>query len=77
MRNTNTKLKSGADIILEIVLAFIFTIIELLAVGYVIMALWNVLLPEIASFSSITYLQALGLYLLLNTLFLPLCRKKD
>ena len=39
------------------------------AVGGIVMLLWNWLLPELFGFTTITYLQALGLFLLSRILF--------
>ena len=38
-------------------------------VGFVVMTLWNVLLPDILGLKSITFWQALGLLILSRTLF--------
>ncbi len=39
------------------------------AIGYIVMLLWNALIPDLFGFKTITYLQALGLFLLSRILF--------
>lgn len=48
---------------------FLFIIAGLFILGAVVMYLWNAILPDIASVSTITYWQALGLLVLSRILF--------
>ncbi len=48
---------------------FLFIIVAMLALGGVIMGLWNAILPELVHVSEITYWQALGLLVLCRILF--------
>lgn len=48
---------------------FLFAIIAIVAVGFLIMFLWNWLMPTLFKLSSISYWQALGLFVLSRILF--------
>lgn len=47
----------------------LFMLAGLLALGAVVMLLWNSILPEVAGFKTISYGQALGLLVLCRILF--------
>lgn len=47
----------------------LFMLLLLFALPFVIMSLWNAILPEIAQVSTITYWQALGLFILSRIFF--------
>ena len=47
----------------------VFGSLFILGVGYVVMSLWNALIPDIFSVNEITYWQALGLLVLARILF--------
>ena len=46
-----------------------FVTMAILAVGFVVMSLWNVLMPDIFGLPSITFFQAIGLLILSRLLF--------
>ena len=47
----------------------VFAAVALGAMGFVVMSLWNALLPAVTSLHTITFIQALGLLLLARILF--------
>lgn len=47
----------------------IFMLLLLFALPFIIMGLWNAILPEISQMSSINYWQALGLFILSRIFF--------
>ena len=49
--------------------AIIVNVIALLLCSLILMGLWNWLMPVIFNLSTITYIQAIGLYLLSGMLF--------
>lgn len=46
-----------------------FTVVALLVFGFVVMGLWNAILPEVLGVQSISFVQALGILLLSKILF--------
>lgn len=48
---------------------FIFFIVGVLLFGFVVMTLWNAILPEVLHVSTITFAQALGILVLSKILF--------
>ena len=61
--------KNPAVIVGTIIFIAILAVIFIAAFGFVIMHLWNWLIPEIFGFTTITYWQAMGLALLSRLLF--------
>jgi hypothetical protein len=57
----------GIAVVLMFVLAF----------GYVVLLLWNWLMPDIFGLRTVTYLQAIGLLLLVRVLFGRMGRRRD
>jgi hypothetical protein len=57
----------GIAVVLMFVLAF----------GYVVLLLWNWLMPDIFGLRAITYLQAIGLLLLVRVLFGRVGQRRD
>lgn len=47
----------------------LFAVIAVLAIGYIVMGLWNALIPDLFKGPTLTYVQALGLLLLSHFLF--------
>ena len=47
----------------------LFAILFILGMGFIVMLLWNWLIPEITGWKSITFIEALGLFVLCKILF--------
>jgi len=53
----------------KIVMMVFFGILAVLAFGWIVMSLWNAILPDVLHVSQITFLQALGILILSKILF--------
>ena len=54
---------------LKIIKGLLFFTVFILAFGFIVMALWNAILPEIFDIGTITFLQAVGLLVLSKIFF--------
>ncbi|NJB71699.1 hypothetical protein GGR42_002161 [Saonia flava] len=53
----------------KIIFAIIFGILMAILVGYVVMRLWNWLMPDLFGLTTITYWQAVGIFILAKLFF--------
>lgn len=68
-QNIATKVKGGVTKAVKIMVFILFMIAVVFVIGYVVMRLWNWLMPDLFGLTTIDYWQAIGVLVLAKIIF--------